>query len=318
MQRISAAPITKGSLIGIAAPATCIEKNLLVKGAEKLASWGYAVRKDDRLLHRERSFAGTDAERAAVLASLVKDPSVRSIWCARGGYGVTRILPLLDRIGLARSMARDPKLLIGYSDITALHLYFYERIGLKSLHAPLIATPKWLKLPAAQAKLLQTIIAGKMKLGAASHSTRWPTKWLAAKPKKAVEGVLLGGNLTLLANLAGTPWQPNLKSAILFIEDCAEPPYRVDRMLTQIRNVGMLEGVRAVLVGDLEADVVLKPGEKKNAWKDVLVDCLVNHGIPVMIGAPVGHGKYNEPLPLGVLARLTVAGKLEIWEQVVG
>lgn len=318
MQRISAAPTTKGSLIGIAAPATCIEKNLLEKGAEKLASWGYAVRKDDRLLHRDRSFAGTDAERAAVLASLIKDPSVRTIWCARGGYGVTRILPLLDRIGIIRAMTRDPKLLIGYSDITALHLYFYERIGLKSLHAPLVATPKWLKLPAAQAKLLQNILAGKMKLGAASHSTSWPTSWLSARPKKAIEGILLGGNLTLLANLAGTPWQPHLKGAILFIEDCAEPPYRIDRMLTQMRNAGMLDGVRAVLVGDLREDVVLKRGEKKTAWKDVLADCLEAWGVPVLIGAPVGHGKHNEPLPLGVLARLTVAGKMELWEQVVG
>jgi len=320
MHRISAEAIEPGSHIGIAAPSTVIEKDFLIRGSEKLASWGFTVSFDERVLRKHRSFAGNDLDRAEVLKNLVCDSAVRAIWCARGGYGVTRILSLLDKMKIPALMAQDPKLLIGYSDITALHLYFYQSIGLKSLHAPLMATPTWMKISSSRARLLCKILAGKMLLGAKSHSTRWPTKWLSApklKGKTAMEGIVLGGNLTLIANLAGTKWQPSLRGAILFIEDCGEAPYRIDRMLTQIRNAGMLDGVRAVICGDLTADVSLKYGEKRTAWKEVLQDCLASHGIPVLIGAPVGHGKQNEPLPLGVRTRITRAGKLEFLEQVV-
>lgn len=318
MRRISAPAVRPGSLIGIAAPATCIEKKLLLKGCEKLTSWGYGVRFDERILQRQRSFAGSDHVRASVLDHLVDSKSVRAIWCARGGYGVTRILNLLDDHRIAARMKKNPKLLIGYSDITALHLYFYQKIGLKSLHAPVLATKKWLSLPASQEILLEKILAGMMDLGRKSHTARWRTSWIKGHGRPhAVEGILLGGNLCLLANLAGTKWQPNLHGAILFIEDCGEAPYRIDRMLTQMRNSGMLDGVRAVVAGDLTADVVLQKGEKKTAWKDVLEDRLCARGIPVITGAPVGHGARNEPLPLGVKARITKAGRLEILEQVV-
>ena len=303
-------------MIAVAAPSTCVDRELLMKGTSKLAGWGYPVCFDERALKKERFLAGSDADRAASLLFAAKNPLVRGIWCARGGYGSTRLLPLLDRLKLANHIKKSPKLLLGYSDITALHLYLYKKTGLKSIHAPLIATEKFLKLPKSTENILQNIFKGTLALGKKSYTARWATKALAPI-KKDISGVLLGGNLTLLTNLAGTPWQPDLSGSILFIEDCAEPAYRLDRMLTQLWNSGMLHGVRAVAVGDVSQDVVLKKGERKDAWKLALIDRLVKKKIPVIYNLPVGHGKKNEPLPLGVRAKITRGGKLELLEQVV-
>ena len=314
MQRKSPTALKTGSFIGIAAPATCLEPDLLFKGAKKLASLGYNVHFNDQLLKIHRSFAGSDSSRAAVLEELLKNPLIEAIWCARGGYGVTRILSELDRRKAPALLKKHPKVLMGYSDITALHVYFYLRAGIKTLHSPLIATPKWLKLGKKELALHQKILSGKMDLGKKSHSTKWPTHWLEGSSKKSISGILLGGNLSLLATLAGTPWQPNFKNCILFIEDCGEAPYRLDRMLTQLRNAGMLNGVKAVVAGDLTADVVNPPS--KNAWQEVLKDQFIARKIPVLFNLPVGHGKRNEPLPLGIRARISKSGKLEFLEQV--
>lgn len=303
-------------MIAVVAPSTCVERKLLLEGAAKLAGWGHPVCFDERIHKTERFLAGSDKDRAESLLFAAQNPLVRGIWCARGGYGVTRLLPLLDKLNLARQFRQDPKPLLGYSDITALHLYLYQKIGLKSVHAPLIATTKFLNLPKATEKILQKILLGTLELGKNSYTARWATRPLAPI-KKDITGILLGGNLTLLANLAGTPWQPDLRGSILLIEDCGEAPYRIDRLLTQLWNADMLKGVRAVAAGDLSADVVRKKGEKKDAWKDVLRDRLVNRGIPVIYGLPVGHAKKNEPLPLGVRARLTRHGRLELLEQAV-
>lgn len=315
MRRISPQSLHAGDLIGIAAPSTLIDPELLLNGVKKLSSWGYSVTFDDRILARYRSFAGVDDLRARVLLKLAQNENVRAIWCARGGYGATRILPLLDDLHFAAAMEKKPKLLIGYSDATALHLYAYKKLGLKSLHAPLVATPKWQQLPPATGKVLRELLSGHAPLGARSYTTRWPTR-LLAPIKKPVEGILLGGNLTLIANMAGTRWQPSFRGALLFLEDCGEAPYRLDRMLTHLWNTGMLKGVKAVITGDLTADVTLKPGESKSAWKEVLADRLLARGVPVLAYAPVGHGVRNEPLPLGVKARITTRGKLELLEQV--
>jgi muramoyltetrapeptide carboxypeptidase len=299
-------------MLGIAAPASFIDKKLLRSGMEQLASWDYAVSCDQRVLERERFHAGSDLVRAQIFDALVKDPSVRAIWCARGGYGVTRILPLLEKMHTLQKLKKNPKLILGYSDITALHLWAYQTMGLKSVHAPLIATAKWLKLSSATKKNLLQILRGTLLLKEKSYTRRWPTRWLGKG--KAVEGIILGGNLTLLTNFLGTRWQPQFKGALLFIEDCAEPAYRIDRMIQHLKNAGALKGVRAILVGDLVADTL--PSTQKCNWKNVLAAHFPD--TPVLINLPVGHGKKNEPLPLGVKARITNAGKLELLEQVVG
>lgn len=313
MQRniISAAGTSRW--IGIAAPSSLLNPELLEKGAERLASWGYAVRTDDSLLAKHRYLAGTDAARAQALMRIIKDPSVGTIWCARGGYGATRLLALLDKMGAPEALRKTPKLLLGFSDATALHFYV-QRLGLASVHSPMPATASWQKLKPATERLLKLTLKGQLPIGAGSHTALWRTN---AIETGASEGLLTGGNLTLLANLIGTPWQPNLRGKILFLEDCGERPYRVDRMLTQLENAGLLKGLAGVLLGDFEADVEYKERAERKYMKEVFAERFSGRGYPVLTGLPVGHGKENEPLPLGVRARISKDGKLWLLEQPV-
>ncbi len=318
MQRTTTAPALKtGETIGIAAPASCLDAKLLQSGAERLASWGYPVLLDPRLIERHGSFAGSDEVRAELFVKLLRNPEVKAIWCARGGYGVTRLLSQLDTLGAPALLRKKPKVILGYSDITALHLYAFHHAKLKTVHSPVVATKKWLELPKKSQKILQSILAGTMGTGKQSHTLAWPTKLLHPLHGGAMEGRILGGNLTLLSSMAGTPWMPSLKGNFLFFEDCAEPAYKLDRMLTQLHNSGALRGIAGAFVGDLSADVALGKGEK-HAWKAVLEDRLASFGVPVLYNLPVGHGRKNEALPLGTLVRLTKAGKIELLEQVLG
>lgn len=300
--------------IGVAAASTLINPDLLHRALPRFARWGYAVRTDDSITETFRYFAGPDKNRVDSFMRLLGDPSVGTIWCARGGYGATRLLSMLDEAAAPKAMANDPKLLLGFSDATALHLYFYHHNKIPSVHAQMPATAKWMKMSKTADRTLQAILAGKMATGRKSHTADWKLKSLA---KGSAEGVILGGNLTLLVNLIGTPWQTDLKGAILFIEDCGEAPYRVDRMLTQLENAGMLKGLAGVLLGDFEADVIYREPAERKYWKDIFEERFTKRGIPVLANLPVGHGKKNEPLPLGVKAQITRDGKLLLLEQPV-
>jgi muramoyltetrapeptide carboxypeptidase len=316
MRREKQKPSKTDRWIGITAPSTLLNPKLLEKSLERFAQWGYPVRMDDSIFEKFRYFAGTDENRAQSLLRLLRDPSVGTIWCARGGYGATRILKKLDAAGAPKLMARDPKLLFGFSDVTALHLYFYHHLKLPSVHSPMPAGTKWPKMPARTDRILQSILKGRLPLGTKSHTADWKGKPLYL-PGKKTTGVILGGNLSMLVSLLGTPWQPDLKGAFLFLEDCGEAPYRVDRMLTQLENAGMLKGLRGVLLGDFEADVIYREPAEKKYWKEVLLERFADRKIPVLSGLPVGHGKYNEPLPLGVRAEITARGRLFLLEQPV-
>lgn len=312
-KKISASPLS----ISVTAASSVLDPKLLEKGLARFARWGYPVHLDDTLLDRHRYLAGGDDTRAQALVRAIKDPSVGTIWCARGGYGALRILSRLDKLGAPAAMKKNPKLLLGYSDATALHCYFYERCGLPSVHAPMPATGWWQRMKPGTDALLQSLLRGELALGAASHTARWPTKNFFGAAK-ASEGVVLGGNLTLIVNLIGTPWQPDLRGKILFLEDCGERPYRVDRMLTQLENAGMLKSLAGVLLGDFEADVeYAEPKLEKRYWREIFAERFEGRGYPVLHRLPVGHGKRNEPLPLGVKARITKNGKLWLLDQPV-
>ena len=302
--------------IGITAASSPVEKKLLQKGLKRLGAWRLPILVDDSVYQQKRYLAGSDAVRASSLLAHLKNSLVGTIWCARGGYGSTRILPLLDKAKAGKLLRRDPKLLLGFSDVTALHFYFYQQ-GLPSVHAPMPGTGGWQRMSAKTEKSLQAILRGEMPLGAKSESLRWRTKFFPGSRGSAT-GVVLGGNLTLLVNLIGTPWQPDLSGALLFLEDCGENPYRVDRMLTQLENAGMLKNLAGVLLGDFEADVTYKEKIEKKYWKEIFAERFLPKKIPILMNLPVGHGKENEPLPLGVKARILASGKLEYLEQPMG
>lgn len=303
-------------LVGVCATSSVVKAETLEKSLVRFARWGLPVAVADQVRSSLRYLAGTDAERAGAFDAFARDPQIGTIWCARGGVGATRILPLLDGMGTAAALRRRPKLILGYSDVTAIHLWAFHKLGLPTVHAPMPGTPAWNRMPARVDSTLRALLAGRLPLGRASHTADWKPRALIA-PRRDTEGVLLGGNLSLVASLCGTPWQPDLRGKILFLEDCAEQPYRVDRMLAQLASSGALRGLRGVLLGDFEADVEYKEARERRYWPAVFREHFEPLGVPVLTHLPVGHGRRNEPLPLGVRVAIRRSGRVELLEQVV-
>ncbi|MBQ3447874.1 MAG: LD-carboxypeptidase, partial [Synergistaceae bacterium] len=243
--------------------------------------------------------AGTDRKRAEDINSFFRDKTVKAILCARGGYGSARVLDKLDY----KMIARNPKPLIGYSDITALHIALGEKAGISTIHGPMAATFSGGKpdsdytrrqlldgltrdipignLPMPEGRKLETVIIGK------------------------AEGVIMGGNLSVMASLVGTPWELDGTGALLLIEEVGEKPYRIDRMMNQLYQSGLLGRVNGILLGDFvdcESDEPSGPGNF--SLDDVLLHYAELSRKPVIRGVPSGHGGYNAFLPMGVRARM--------------
>lgn len=233
--------------------------------------------------------AASDAQRLADLHTAFADPEVDAVLALRGGYGCARLLEGLD----TELLRRHPKLLIGYSDLTALHALL-DREGLPSLHAPMPASD-W-GLPGADADthaLFKGLARGWRRgdhLGLALPH--------ALSRGGVVRGRLIGGNLAVFTALVGTPWLPDCRGALLFIEDVSEEPYRVDRLLTQLRQAGVLGSVAGLVLGSFT--------EAESA-DGVLADQLSRLSCPVLAGWPSGHGQPNRPLPLGLMTEMAPA-----------
>jgi muramoyltetrapeptide carboxypeptidase len=294
MQRLSdfhMPRLAPGERVRLVAPSGPFERADFERGVERLRGQ-YDVQYDPSILERSGYLAGSDERRLRELQAALDDPDCAGILAARGGYGSTRILAGLELTGLR---AR-PKLLVGFSDITALHaLWARERIG--SVHAGMVAALG--RADDAQCERYLRALAG-----------HFPERWSglrAIRPGRA-EGVLLGGNLTVLSALLGTPHFPPLQDAVLFLEDVGERPYRIDRMLTSWQLAGAFEHVRAIVLG---AFVQSDAGPDGVTAEDVLAERLGSLGIPVAAGLSAGHIDDNVELPFGARVALdTVAGEL--------
>ena len=237
--------------------------------------------------------AEDDGARAAALNRALRDPQVAAIFCTRGGHGCLRLLPLLDGEALQR---RRP-LLCGFSDITVLHAWA-TRLGVPTVHGPVLTQLG--ELPAEEVQALFDLIEGR---------PRSPLTGLRTLAPGRARAPLAGGNLTLLSHLCGTPWQPELDGRILLIEDVGEAPYRIDRMLTQLRLAGALRGLRGVLAGSF----ISCGAPEGPSPEEVIAERLGDLGVPIAVGAPVGHGSHNVALPLGVEVQLDAdAGTLDL------
>ena len=246
--------------------------------------------------------AGSDELRLADLHAALADPAVRAIFCLRGGYGCTR---LLDRVDLAL-VQRQRKPLVGYSDITALHA-LWQRAGLMSVHAPMPGSDLVLEGAEPDARALFSLLMQPLPAGHEAAPALLPAAW---RIEGRASGRLVGGNLSLVAALVGTPWQIETRGAIVFLEDVSEALYRVDRLLTQLRQAGLLQAAAGFLLGSFTED------EDPTA---VLREHLGSLGKPVLAGWPAGHGQPNRPLLLG--ARVTLdaaAGRLQVDEPALG
>lgn len=301
--------LAEGDLVGVVAPASPpAEDRELQRGLEALAAMGLRVRLGRHLRlgggARAGYLAGPDRDRAADLMEMFRDPAVRAIFCARGGYGSARLLPLLDY----RVIRRHPKILVGYSDITALHLAIHRRAGLVTFHGPMVASDFGRGLSAFTAESLRRALFHPHPAGPVANPPSLPPP-VAVRPGVA-RGPLIGGNLSLVVSTLGTPFEIRTAGRILFLEEVGEPAYRVDRMLTQLRQAGKLDGVAGVAFGEC--------GEGREDLMEVLHDRLGDLGVPVLANLAIGHGAEKATLPLGVRATLNAgAGWLAIDEAAV-
>jgi muramoyltetrapeptide carboxypeptidase len=283
-----------GDVIGVAAPAGPVDEERLRQGAAELERLGFAVRFGEGVLGRRGFTAGSVDARIQQLHDLVADADVAAIACARGGAGVMQLLPHLDR----ELLERNPKLLLGYSDITLLHLEM-ERLGIASLHGPMVARELADGEEAYDGASLHHALTGE----GAPYASQ-PDDLVSLASGKG-EGVLRGGCLSLLAAAAGTPWalRSTDESTLLFIEDVDEKPYRVDRMLRQLRASGALQGVTGVVFGDMKGCTPSFHDDYR--LEEVLLETLEGLAVPVALGLSSGHTTHpNLTLPLGVRARL--------------
>jgi muramoyltetrapeptide carboxypeptidase len=286
---------------------------------DTIESLGFKVKPGAHLYDRDGYLAGSDAARAADLNAMFADDGVDAIWCVRGGYGASRILPALDYA----LMQRKPKALIGYSDITALHMAIHRHAGLVTFHGP-VAFRAF--TPYSLGELKRVLWTGEtpVRLGGpppferAEGRVDWENRVVTLVPGRA-RGRLLGGNLCLMSHLCGTPYFPDLRGAILFLEDVEEAYYRIDRMLTQLWLSGALAGVAGVAFGKF-TNCNSSPFFLQNRpLDDILAERCRALGVPAVSGIMVGHIEDQTTLPVGCLAELDAdAGTLTLLEPGVG
>ena len=281
------AALRRGDLIGVVAPGAAVEDDAVRSGARVLEDAGYRVRIGDSVRRRAGYLAGSDRERLADLVGMFTDPEVRAIVAARGGYGSGRLLPLFDP-----AVAREHgKIFVGYSDITFLLTQLVQRAELVVFHGPMVTG---LDANREGAAAMLALLDG-------DHRS-WNLSAGAILQPGTAEGIIVGGCLSILVAMLGTPYAIETAGRLLFIEDVNEKPYRVDRMLTQLRQAGKLDTVAGVIFGEM-VGCVAAPGESVSVC-DVIRDAFAGAPYPVVFGLSSGHGRGATTLPLGVRARL--------------
>ncbi|HSL52409.1 MAG TPA: LD-carboxypeptidase [Candidatus Deferrimicrobiaceae bacterium] len=308
--------LAPGQTIGMVAPSSAPNEPERIRFAiDTVESLGFKVKPGAHLYDRDGYLAGADAARAADLNAMFADEGVDAIWCVRGGYGASRILPALDYA----LMQRRPKALIGYSDITALHMAIHRHAGLVTFHGP-VALRAFTPYSLGELKRVlwtgetPTRLGGPPPFERAEGRVDWDNRVATLVPGRA-RGRLLGGNLCLLAHLCGTPYFPDLRGAILFLEDVEEAYYRIDRMLTQLWLSGALAGIAGVAFGKFTNCDPSPFFLQNRPIEDILGERCRALGVPAVSGIMVGHIEDQTTLPVGCLAELDAdAGTLTLLE----
>ena len=298
------AALRKGDTIAFVAPAGRLDRARMERARERLEAMGFTVKVPDNLYRTRGYLAGEDEARAAELMAAFRDPEVRAVFPGTGNYGTTRVLDRLDY----ESIRRNPKILIGFSDITGLHLAIQKRAGLVTFHSP---NPMWGlgsegNLSGFSAKYFWRALLGTDDLEAetAPHDEGYTFDLPIDVPQIKVlspgtgRGRLTGGNLSLVAALMGTDYEIETEGRVLFLEDVGERPYRIDRCLSQLRLAGKLDHPAAVILGQF-SKCEPKPDEESLTLEQVFEDYFGELGIPVITNFPAGHHKFNATLPLG-------------------
>jgi muramoyltetrapeptide carboxypeptidase len=270
--------------VAVIAPASGFDRPTFDSGLALIRS-RYRAEHGSAVFERQRYLAGSDERRLAELSTALADPDIRAVFCARGGYGATR---LLNRLGA--TAPGTPKPLVGFSDITALHLWLQSQ-GRASIHGPVLT-----QLGRLPPESLERLFA-MLESAAPAAALEGTDSYVGG----TAEGPLLGGNLSVFSRLLGTPFMPPLDGAILLLEDQGERPYRLDRIWTHLHQAGVFARVRGVALGSFTA---CEEPDAAYTSADVLRELATESGVPCAAGFPIGHGDVNEPVPLGAPVRL--------------
>ncbi|MBR2942032.1 MAG: LD-carboxypeptidase [Clostridia bacterium] len=301
-----------GDTIGLIGPSGAVRKEGAVDRAiAYMQEIGYKVKVGESAHAKYGYLSGLDELRAKDLCAMFADPEVDAILCTRGGYGTMRMLDMLDY----DVIRNNPKVFIGFSDITALHIAFLNRCNLVTFHGPMATSwndcfPDGFTRPAFERAVAKAEPLGRLINAPDYHERK------TVNPGSA-EGVLVGGNLSLIAGTIGTPYEIDTKGRILFIEEVGERTYCVDRMLTQLRLAGKFEDCAGVVFGDF-TDCPVEYPEFGLTLEEVIRDIAAPCGKPIFTGMQVGHISPQLTLPFGVMARMDADERtLEILESAV-
>jgi len=286
-QAIYPPPVKKGDTIGLVAPAgSLISKNNFTSGVKILANNGFKVKFNQELLNTKGYLAGSDQERANDFNRLWSDQEVKALVAVRGGYGCLRMIDLVDM----KQIREVPKIFIGFSDLTVLLNTIHKKTGLITFHGPVITTLASIDKKS-EKSFFNTLIGKKTEI-------LKPSKVEVLKKGKA-KGILLGGNLTTLVHMIGTPYEISWNTTILFIEDVGESPYRLDRFLTHLYKAKRLQKIKGLILGSFTGDEKKENRAMKKVVHERIIELLEGFNIPVWANFPVGHSLSNLTLPVG-------------------
>ena len=307
-------PLAKGDTIGLVSPSSATDDSFNLQLArEAMEALGFKVKTGAHYAARRGYLAGSDAERAGDLNAMFADKTVKAIVCTRGGSGAARLLPLLDYDGIRR----NPKVLLGYSDITALHCAIHAKTGLVTFHGQ-IGSGSWNRFNVDQFQrvlLDRELIEYRNKLEAGDELVPRQNRTIAITGGKA-RGELVGGNLTVLTALAGSPYLPDFGGKILFLEDVGEAPYRIDRMFSTLKLMGALDRIAGFVFGECTD---CKPGDGYGSLtlEQIFDDYIRPLKIPAYRGAMIGHIREQFIVPVGGKVELDAdAGMFRLLEPV--
>lgn len=297
---MKARPLPPGGTIGVAAPASPFEERSEIdRGIRWWESNGFRVKVAPGVYERDDYVAGDPKTRARDLAAMFADPEVDAVQVFGGGYGSSQVVPLLD----FEAIAENPKPFVGFSDITALHVAIRQRTGLVTFYGPGLWGVGHREVKRFTRERVLRALSVAEPLG--EIGTRPDDDYAGAIGTGKATAPVVGGNLWLLRETIGTPWEIEMQGCILFFEDVHTPPWMVDGMLTHLTNAGKLQGVVAVVIGEMhecEESRDPSPWLRSRSMEDVFEYHLAPLGVPVLFNLPLGHGKHLATLPLGVVA----------------
>ncbi|RZA18757.1 MAG: LD-carboxypeptidase [Lysobacteraceae bacterium] len=313
-RRLLPVPLNKGDTVALVSPSSATDDSLSLQLArEAMEALGFKVRTGAHYASRRGHLAGTDAERAGDLNAMFADSAVKAIVCTRGGSGAARLLPLLDY----DAIRANPKVLLGYSDITALHSAIQARTGLVTFHGP-IGSGSWNTFNVEQFQrvvLKRELVEYRNKLDAGDELVPRKNRTTTIRSGKA-RGELMGGNLTVLTALAGSPYLPDFDGKILFLEDVSEAPYRIDRMFSTLKLMGALDRIAGFVFGEC-SDCNPGGGYGSLTLEQIFDDYIAPLKIPAYRGAMIGHIREQFIVPVGGKVELDAdAGSFRLLEPV--